>query len=88
MQVRLQIQIYQLILLGTKTNLGCMVDSVCAMLLVDALQQIGGIVLGRHLLLVDDVDTGLIERYGVGRGEDAIVLQLHGLGMIHAIAVY
>ena len=54
----LQIQIYQLILLGTKTNLGCMVDSVCAMLLVDALQQIGGIVLGRHLLLVDDVDTG------------------------------
>ena len=73
----LQIQIYQLILLGTKTNLGCMVDSVCAMLLVDALQQIGGIVLGRHLLLVDDVDTGLVESHWVGGGEDAIVLQLH-----------
>ena len=47
-----------------------MVDSVCAMLLVDALQQIGRIVLSRHLLLVDDVDAGLVERYGVGRGEE------------------
>ena len=65
-----------------------MVDSVCAMLLVNALKQIGGVVLGRHLLLVDDVDAGLVERYGIGRGDDAIVLQLHGLGMIHAIAVY
>ena len=46
------------------------------------------VVLGRHLLLVDDVDAGLVERYGIGRGDDAIVLQLHGLGMIHAIAVY
>ena len=65
-----------------------MVNSVCAMLLVDAFQQIGRIVLSRDLLLVDDVDAGLIERYGVGRGEDAIILQLHGLRMIHAIAVY
>ena len=46
------------------------------------------VVLGRQLLLVDDVDAGLVERYGIGRGDDAIVLQLHGLGMIHAIAVY
>ena len=65
-----------------------MVDSVCAVLLVDTLQQIGRIVLSRHLLLVDDVDAGLVERYGVGRGEDAIILQLHRLGMIHAVAVY
>ena len=52
-----------------------MVDSVCAMLLVDTLQQIGRIVLGRHLLLVDDVDASLVERYGIGRGEDAIGLR-------------
>jgi len=60
-----------------------MVDSVCAILLDDALQQIGRIVLSRHLLLVDDVDAGLVERYGVGRGEDAIILQLHRLGNLH-----
>ena len=65
-----------------------MVNSVCAMLLIDALQQIGRVVLGRHLLLVDDVDAGLVECYGIGRGEDTIILQLHGLGMIHAVAVY
>ena len=70
------LQIYQLILLGAKANLGCMVDSVCAMLFVDALQQIGRVVLGRHLLLVDDVDAGLVERYRVSRGEDAVVLTL------------
>ena len=65
-----------------------MVDSVCAMLLVDALQQIGRIVLSRHLLLVDDVDAGLVELYRVSRGKDAIVLQFYGVGVIRAVAVY
>ena len=65
-----------------------MVDSVCTMLLVNTLKQIGGVVLGSHLLLVDDVDASLVEGYGVCRGEDAIVLQLHRFGMIHTVTVY
>lgn len=65
-----------------------MLNGVNTMLPVNAPEQVGRVVLSRHLLLVDDVDAGLVERYGVGRGEDAIVLQLHGFGMIHAVAVY
>ena len=64
-----------------------MVDSVGAMLLVDAAEQVGGVVGGGHLLVVDDVDTGLVEGDGVGAGEDAVVLKLHGGGMVDAVAV-
>ena len=57
------------------------------MLLIDALKQVGRIVFGRHLLVVDDVDTGLVEGHGVGAGEDAIIFQLHGSRMVDTVAV-
>ena len=58
------------------------------MLPVNAPEQVGRIVLSRHLLLVDDVDTRLVKRHRVGRGQDTIVLQFHRCRMIHAVAVY
>ena len=35
-------------------------DGMDAVLLVDAVKQIGGVVGGRHLLVVDDVNAGLV----------------------------
>ena len=64
-----------------------MLDGVGAMLLVDAAEQVGGVVGGGNLLVVDDVDAGLVEGDGVGAGKDAIVFKLHGGGMVDAVAV-
>ena len=58
-----------------------------AVLLVDALKQVCRIVLRRHFLVVDDVDTGLVESHGVGAGEDAIIFQLHGSRMVDTVTV-
>ena len=64
-----------------------MLNGVDAVLLVYAVEQVGGVVLGRHLLLVDDVNAGLVEGHGVGGGQDAVVFELHGGGMVHAVAI-
>ncbi len=63
-----------------------MVNGVCAVLFVNTLQQVGGGVLGRYLLLIDDVDTCLVESYRVGGGEDAVVFELYGFRMVTARA--
>lgn len=57
---RLLVDIHDLVLSGTQTNGFSMFDGVDAVLLVDAVQQVGGVVLSGHLLVVDDVDTGLV----------------------------
>ncbi len=64
-----------------------MFDGVGAVLFVDAAEQVGGVVGGGHLLVVDDVHAGLVEGDGVGAGEDAVVFKFHGGGMIDAVAV-
>ena len=64
-----------------------MLDGVDAVLLVDAIEKVGGVICGSHLLVVDDVDAGLVEGHGVGAGQDAVVFELHGLGMVDAVAV-
>ena len=78
---------YQGVLAAAKTYLLGMLDGVDAVLLVNSAQQVGGVVLCRHLLVIDDVDARLVEGNGVCGGEDAVVLQLHGFGMIDAVAV-
>lgn len=60
---------------------------VGAMLLVDAAEEVGGVVVGGDFLLVDDIDAGLVECNGVGGGKDAVVLEFYRGGMIHAVAV-
>ena len=70
------------------TEFGSMLNSVNVVLLVDAVEEVGRVVLGRHLLLIDDVDAGLIESHGVSRGEDVVVFEFHRCWMIHAVAVY
>ena len=55
------VKVHDGVLLRTETNLFRMVDGVCAVLFVDAVQQVGGVILGGHLLLIDDVDAGLVE---------------------------
>ena len=42
-----------------------MFDGVYAMLFVNTAQKVGGVVLGCDLLLVDDVNTSLVEGYRV-----------------------
>ena len=65
-----------------------MFNGVNAVLSVNAVEEVCGIVLCRDLLLIDDVDAGLIESHRVSRGEDAVVFEFHGCRMIHAVAVY
>ena len=76
------------VLAAAETEFGGMLNGVDAVLPIDAVQEVCGIVLSRHLLLIDDVDAGLIESHWVGRGEDAVVFELHRRRMIHAVAVY
>ena len=64
-----------------------MVDGVGAVLFVDAGKQVGWIIGGGNLLVVDDVNAGLVEGDGVGAGEDAIVLKFHRSRMVNAVAV-
>ena len=86
--ILLLVNTYQCVLTVAKPYHLGMLNGVDAMLLVDAVEQICGVVGGRHLLIVDDVDAGLVKGYGVGRSEDAVVFEFHGLGMVHAVAVY
>ena len=72
---------------GSQSDGFSVLDGVGAMLLVDAAEQVGGVVGGGHLLVVDDVDAGLVEGDGVGAGEDAVVFKFHGGGMVDAVAV-
>lgn len=76
-----------MVLAGAEADLLGMLDGVDAVLLVDALGEGRGIVVGRCLHVVDDVDASLVEGHGVGGGQDAVVLQLDGGGMVHAVTV-
>ena len=62
-------------------------DGVDTVLAVNAVQQVGGVIRGRYLLLVDDIHTGLVKGHRIGRGQDAVVFQFHRCGMIHAVAI-
>ena len=64
-----------------------MVDGMRAVLLLDALDERTVVVAlaGRHAK--DDVDASLVERHGVERGEDAVVLEFHWFGRGHTVAV-
>ena len=53
------------VLARAEANFGCVLDGVYAMLLVDASKKVGWVVLGCDLLLVDDVNTSLVEGYRV-----------------------
>ena len=57
------------------------------MLLVDALDERSVVVVLAGLHVEDDVHACLVECHGVEGGEDAVVLQLHGLRRCHAVAV-
>ena len=74
---RLLVNIHDMILAGTQSDGLGMVDGMGAVLLVNAVQQVSGVVLGGHLLVVDDVDAGLVKGDGVGGSQDAVVLKLH-----------
>ena len=56
---------YQRIFATAETNPFGMFDGVYAMLFVNTAQKVGGVVLGCDLLLVDDVNTSLVEGYRV-----------------------
>ena len=51
------IYIHDVILAGAQANGFGMVDGVGAVLLVNAVQQVGGIVGGGNLLLIDDTSS-------------------------------
>ena len=72
---------------ATEPNGFSMLNGVDTMLLVNAVQQVGGVVGSRHLLVVDDVDAGLVQGHRISGGKDAVVFELHGGGMVHAVAV-
>ena len=55
-----------MVLAGAEAYLLRPFDGVDAVLLVDAVEQVGGVVGGGNLLLVDDVDAGLVEGHGHG----------------------
>ena len=65
-----------------------MLYGVNAMLLVYAIQQVGRVVRGGDLLVVDDVYARLVQRHRVGRSQDTVVFQLHGFRMVHTVAIY
>ncbi len=72
---------------GSQSDGFGMFDGMDAVLLVDAAEQVCGVVGSGHLLVVDDVNAGLVEGDGVGRGEDAIVLKFHWGRVIDAVAI-
>ena len=83
----LLVDVHDMILARAQTYGLGVVDGVGAVLLVNAVQQVGGVVLGGHLLVVDDVHTGLVKGHGVGGSQDAIVLKFHRSWMVDAVAV-
>ena len=60
-----------MILTATEANLLSVLDGVDAVLLLDAGLEAGGIVALGILVLVDEVETGLVEGHRVGGGQDA-----------------
>ena len=64
-----------------------MVDDVAAVLLLDALDERGGVVVLVGLYAVDFVQAGFVECDGIGGSQDADVLHLGRLGMGVAVAV-
>ena len=76
------------VFLGSQTDDFGVVDGVGAVLFVDAAEQVGGVVGGGHLLVVDDIDAGLVEGDGVGGGQNADVLDARCGRMSVAVAVY
>ena len=71
----------------TQANSFGVIDCVGAVLPVDTRKEIGGIIRSCHFLLVDDVNTSLVEGYRVGGGEDTVIFELDGGGMVDAVAV-
>ena len=59
---------YQRIIAASKAYLLRPLDSVDAVLLVNAIEQVGRVIGGSNFLLVDDVNTCLVKSHGVGRG--------------------
>ena len=75
------------VLARAKAYFGCVLDGMYAMLLVDAAKEVGRVVLGSDLLLVDNIDACLIECNGVGRGEDSVVFELDRFWVVNTVAV-
>ena len=75
------------ILTATEANLFGVLDGVDTVLLLDARLKAGGVVALGILVLVDEVEAGLVEGHGVGGGQDAHILQLGSGGIAVAVAV-
>ena len=63
------------------------VDCVSTMLLVYACEHVCGVIVSRYLLLVDDVNAGLVKRYRVKRGKNSLIFQFHGFRFGYTVTV-